>query len=303
MINPQNTAIVLFGNHFAIPFIEERGYEVYSHLGNTNIVSRRILNWSRKVGVKQIEKMFYNKKLIDKCHENYLVYDACASVGFLSWLHELHPASRIILFYDNPVSNSDVLIEKLDRLKCEVWSFDFDDSTKYGMKYNSEFYFEELKIQNKEPQYDVMFLGKDKGRYNKLLNIETQLEKKGISMYLHIVPDKKSETLKKERYKPGVSYNELRTIVSESNVLLDVLQEDQVGLTLRNMEAIFNNKKLITDNQKIKEYNFYSKENVFILGEDSWDTIQEFVRTPCIGYPKEVVEYYMFDNWIRRFDE
>ncbi|NLT08223.1 MAG: hypothetical protein GXY08_01805, partial [Ruminococcus sp.] len=75
-----------------------------------------------------------------------------------------------------------------------------------------------------------------------------------------------------------------------------------VGLTLRNMEAIFNGKKQITDNTAIRKYNFYSRDNVFILGEDDFSKIEEFVRTPSLGYDRKIVNYYTFDEWIKRFN-
>ena len=303
MINEKNTAIVLNEGHYATKYIQQRGFTVYRHLKSTNPLTRRLLNFCRNHSfLSRIERLFFEDAINEENFDNYIVYDARASVEYLRWLRENHPKARIILFYDNPVANTEVNVNMLNDEICERWSFDFEDCEKYGLHYNSEFYFEELRCVEHPIKYDIMFLGKDKGRYDRLVELEKKFTDIGLTMYLHIVPDSKFSAKKRDRYRAGVSYPQLLEIVSESKVLLDILQDDQVGLTLRNMEAVFNGKKQITDNPAIRKYNFYSRENVFILGEDDFSKIGEFVRTPSLGYDMEIVNYYTFDEWIKRFD-
>ena len=304
MINENNTAIVLNEGHYATKYIQQRGFTVYRHLKSTNPLTRRLLNFCRNHSfLSRIERLFFDNTINNNNFDNYIVYDARASVEYLKWLRENHPKARIILFYDNPVANTEVNVNQLNKKICECWSFDYDDCKKYGLRYNSEFYFEELVCKERPIRHDIMFLGKDKGRYDRLVELEKKFADLGLTMYLHIVPDSKLSANKKDRYRAGVSYPRLLEIVSESRVLLDILQDDQVGLTLRNMEAVFNGKKQITDNPAIRKYNFYSTDNVFVLGEDDFSKLKEFVRTPSSGYDREIVNYYTFDEWIKRFDD
>ena len=265
MINKSNTAFILYSGHMGRKYIESEGFNVFSPLKNTNKFTRRVLNFARRNNNQFIERLFFNAEINNKEFENYIVYDATVSSEYIKWLHEHHMNSRIILFYDNPIANTDVDIKTIDRSYCECWSFDFTDCMKYKLKYNSEFYFSELKISNQDNKYDIMFLGRDKGRYNKLLELEKIFKELGLASYFHIVADNKIERYKKVRYKPQISYTEVLDLVSKSNVLLDILQDEQTGLTLRDMEAVFFNKKLITDNKEIINYNFYSSDNVFVL--------------------------------------
>ena len=69
-------------------------------------------------------------------------------------------------------------------------------------------------------------------------------------------------------------------MLSQSNCILDYNQEGQVGLTLRPMEALFLEKKLITNNKDIKNYDFYNPSNIFILGENNIEDIKEFINKP-----------------------
>lgn len=65
------------------------------------------------------------------------------------------------------------------------------------------------------------------------------------------------------------------------------------------MESIFFEKKLITTNEDIANYDFYRKENVFIIGKDDYKDLPKFLNTPY----KKIVDYYDYHNWIKRFFE
>lgn len=49
--------------------------------------------------------------------------------------------------------------------------------------------------------------------------------------------------------------------------LIDLVQCGQSGLTLRVLESVFLNKKLIINNASVKEYDFYNSANIFVLEE------------------------------------
>jgi hypothetical protein len=43
-------------------------------------------------------------------------------------------------------------------------------------------------------------------------------------------------------------------------------------------EALKYEKKIITDNPHVKNYDFYRKENIFIIGEDSENELKNFIE-------------------------
>lgn len=98
-----------------------------------------------------------------------------------------------------------------------------------------------------------------------------------------------------------MSYSLLLDYVAKSKAILDIVQEGQEGLTLRSMEALFFEKKLITNNQSIIKEKFYRKENIFIIGHDKIDEIEEFMNAAYIKNTEEVLKYYDFNAWINRF--
>ena len=64
---------------------------------------------------------------------------------------------------------------------------------------------------------------------------------------------------------------------------------------------MFYNKKIITNCSRIKEYDFYKAENVFLLGEDDMDRLPEFVAGKFIPVENYIIEKYKLKKWILNF--
>ena len=60
-------------------------------------------------------------------------------------------------------------------------------------------------------------------------------------------------------------------------------------------------KKLITNYSEIKEYDFYDKENIFILGEDDPEEFVGFINTNFKKIDDEILKKYDFKNWLEKF--
>lgn len=54
-------------------------------------------------------------------------------------------------------------------------------------------------------------------------------------------------------------------MVGTSRAILDIAQQKQDGYSMRVMEAIFFNKKLVTTNTAVKQSVFYDENNIFIV--------------------------------------
>lgn len=64
----------------------------------------------------------------------------------------------------------------------------------------------------------------------------------------------------------------------EANCVLEIVRPGQVGFTLRTFEAVVYNKKLLTNNEHIKEFQFYNPSymKVFKSVEDiDWKWVKE----------------------------
>ena len=181
-----------------------------------------------------------------------------------------------------------------------MWSFDPEDCRKYGLNFNTTYYFKDLKLPvSFSKEYDVFFCGINKGRKNKLNEIQAILAKNSITSFFYLV----DEELPVSERLPRLQYKEYLSKLSNANAILDILQDGQQGMTLRVMEALFFNKKLITNQSLIAKEDFYNSNNIFIIGKDDWNNIKDFMNKPVIKTPEEVLDKYDFFTWLKRFDQ
>lgn len=222
------------------------------------------------------------------------------SIPIVRYLNKKYPSIRIIIWYSNPVLK-DTPIRFYKELDCEIWSFDKDDCQKYNLKNNNQFIDREMfnNISN-DIKYDLCFVGLDKGRLRQLLDLKCEFDEKNVSTYLYIVDSNKNSS-DSYSYKNRISYIELLNIESKSKALLDIVQPDQKGQTLRPIEALFFKKKIITNNYSILESDFYNRENIFVLGRDNIESIEEFLKSDYEDISSDVLEKYTVKGWISNF--
>ena len=232
-------------------------------------------NWKRDIGKYEkfiIFESLYNKQISRKIKKN-------------------NPNCKVIIYFWNYINNANKYILK-DINVDEFWTFDKEDAIKYQIKYNPQFYTKMVSLNNKKNIInDIVFLGRPKDRKEDILNISSILKKQKLRINFKII----------ENEKEFIKYDEYLDMISESKCILDYNQNGQIGLTLRPMEALFFEKKLITNNKDIKNYNFYNPNNIFILGEDNIEKIKDFIEKPYIKIKQEIVDYYDFTEWIKRF--
>lgn len=224
------------------------------------------------------------------------------TVGIVKYLNKYYSGIKVHVFYFNIVEK-DVSPEQFDKLDCTLWSFDKADVKQYDMEYcPSPTCLENFIVDDTQPvstEYDVFFLGVDKGRLSKLLRIRQFFLEKDISVEYHIVDVFGEGRDNDFEYSPFIDYHEYLKKAKQSKALLEIKQENQNGNTLRPVEAGFMKKKLITDDELIRKEPFYCEENIYILGESR--DINHFINT--IPY-NDSFDYSQYDigTWLKRFD-
>ncbi len=231
------------------------------------------------------------KKNIKK-YDEFIIFESLYDENISKIIKKNNPQCKIIMYFWNFIDIHNEYILK-DKNVDEFWTFDVKDANKYKLKYNPQFYTKEVILENDDNEKtDVIFLGRMKDRKNEILKIETEIKKKGLITNFKII----------ENEKDFISYDEYLKNVSATKCILDYNQKGQTGLSLRPMEALFLEKKLITNNKDIKNYDFYNPNNIFILGEDNIENIKEFMDKPYEKVEQKIIDYYDFEQWLSRFE-
>ncbi|MCJ7933017.1 MAG: hypothetical protein MUW56_05115 [Chryseobacterium sp.] len=232
-MNVENTLLIYDSVKHFVPFIEDKGVKCFSSFRAVNRLEKVLRKISFKTGL--CRKEWYGEWKNQLANIETVIIFATNRYGFIKDLADNHPNIRIIVWYWNPVFRC-FNPSHLKRKNIEYWSFDKDDCRKYNLHYNTTFYFDNISIEKKPLEKEVLFLGADKGRKTALTDLENNLIQQGISTNFHIVPDKNHPNPYNIR---PIKYNEYLDLISKSQVIVDYIQLGQVGLTLRPMESIF----------------------------------------------------------------
>lgn len=94
-------------------------------------------------------------------------------------------------------------------------------------------------------------------------------------------------------------------MVSQSKAILDITQQGQNGFSMRVMESIFLNKKLVSTNMALLSANFYDPNNILVIDLQNPDeeALTVFLRSEFHPYSQETRHYYSVGSWINRFQQ
>ena len=78
--------------------------------------------------------------------------------------------------------------------------------------------------------------------------------------------------------------------IDESKALLDIHRTKQDGLSFRVFESLGKEKKLITTNKDIKNYDFYNEQNILIIDEN-FEIPKSFFDSKYIPIPEMILKF------------
>ena len=252
-------------------------------------------------------KMFYTKPHFPPGDDRIILFDSKAGAKYMNWICKNCPDKRIIYWFWNPVKPS------FDRRKLpervEIWTYSKRDAERYGFRYNTQFFFDSVlplippeqasAPARKKPV--VYFLGREKGRGEKLEEIARLVREAGAVPRFRVIPDMKKPAHYSVYEGLLVPYGDVLREEMQADVLLDLVKDPDDGLSLRPLEALFFRKKLITNCRTVLEERFYDPRNVYLLGVET-RSLSEFLAEEPANTASEAGNYYLFSEWLKRFD-
>ncbi|RCW53392.1 hypothetical protein [Halanaerobium sp. ST460_2HS_T2] len=246
------------------------------------------------------ENVWYNnwKNEISN-YDTILIHASSITMHLPEWIKSKNSDIKVILWYWNPVTKRTVPTEKI-RKYCEVWSFNYKDCEKYNMNYNSQYYFKSMTLPENKIDYEIFFIGSDKGRAKIIDGLHENIDK-NISTNFNVVTNNSNNIKNKNIISDKMSYDEILYNISKSKSILEILQSTQSSPSLRTFEALFFSKKLITNNKNIINYDFYHPNNIFIIGENKLQNLKGFLSLPYKNISQEIIDSYDINLWFKRF--
>ncbi|PWC12260.1 hypothetical protein B4923_10440 [Brenneria roseae subsp. americana] len=256
-------------------------FEIDSIILTKGFKSKLILLFSSKIIFQFLVKLYFKRKF----KKNDIIIFNESRYHKYADIIKLIECRKILLLRNIVSYNKKFNIDDAKYIFDKIYSFDEKDCNKYNLNIlNQIFPFridqanDFLKTNNREEKFDVYYLGKEKERGEKINNTYDSLKKLGLSLNFLVFAEHGKENKRYNYIRESISYIDNLVNVINSKAILEINIEDQSGLTLRTLEAIFFNKKLITNNTDIINYDFYSPDRFFILGINDLNYINGFLE-------------------------
>lgn len=264
----------------------------------------------RKLGRKE-SRFFYGswyKRLSE--FTKIIVFDAawCLDSRLLENITKKNPQAERYIYSWNISKNEEKTLRDRQTASLngfQYYCYDRKECQKFHFHFNTIMYEPDLKLPVQPEQFDLLFLGFVKDRKEKMVQIYDKFVQAGLCP--KFVAIDKTGDLKQVPFdvvSNYVNYYDYLNLVSQSKCILDIAQEGQDGYSMRVMEALFFDKKLITTNSHIKDASFYNENNILIIESESFSVkeVEAFYKKELIPYPASEKKYYSIYVWADRFN-
>lgn len=234
-------------------------------------------------------------------YDQVVIFDSLLDDYPLDFLYK--HKKTIKLCYRNKLSNN-ITHSKMsrnpiflkDKYNCEIWSYSYEDCEKFGLNHYCQFHLipETAILAPQNVTFDTFFIGRDKGRMSLLIDILKALTSLNINCYFCVVSQKRIKEVGIKFLSAPMAYPNVIRCVKNSLCVIDVVTDTNAGLTYRCLEAAVFKKKLVTNFEGIKRYNFYCRENVFIWGQDDPSELYDFIHSHYVNMNIDVFNDYSF---------
>lgn len=264
----------------------------------------------------------YYEKIIN-AHKNekidYILIVRCDMVSpkILKIFRRTFPNSKLCLHLWDSLSNIKGINKKLKYFDV-ITSFDRKDCEENeNLIFRPLFYMNKNRVESvrmdlADKDIDIYFCGTiHSDRFKIIKSIKNQcsqlglkydgyhyLQSKFVYTYFKILKKEFKRTNKRDFKFDVLPAEDLSEKVSRSKSILDIQHPKQAGLTMRTIETLGMEKKIITTNEDIKNYDFYNSENIMIIDRSNPTISADFIVTPFNKIPNNIWEKYSLEQWV-----
>lgn len=105
-------------------------------------------------------------------------------------------------------------------------------------------------------------------------------------------------SIKDISFKPMTS-SDIFSVLSNANIIIDIEHPSQNGLTMRTIEMLGMQKKLITTNKNVVDYDFYHPNNILVIDRNEPHIPADFIETSYQPLDEAIRQKYSISVWIK----
>lgn len=291
--------------------------DAFNERPTNNVLARILIKLNRNLIGKFITKYYEDiiaKTLNNKYDFIFFIKGESISPSIIQMLRNVHPEAKVVMYYWDSIANNH---NAKNMLGCfdKVLSFDKNDSKEMSLEFLPLFYipqYYDIAKKKVEQKYDMMFAGTTHSeRYEFVNGIADQIRKAGgtcftwfyfpskVNFYKLKIDNPKFRSAKISNFEfKAMQREKLLEYYSESRIQIDMQHPKQTGLTMRTIETLGANKKLITTNPDVVNYDFYRPENILVVDRFNPVITKEFINASWADIPEEIYQKYSISSWL-----
>lgn len=257
--------------------------------------------------VRILIQLFFRLK--KKYNNIVVVYDwneLATDKAFMAKLKKKNPRLLIVYVFTNIVKYTGAtewgILNDLNSYYDAVFAFDKVDAIKYNFKYLPLIYAKEDCVDsgNTINDIDIFYVGKSKDRLDIIHKVFKKAKSEGLRCDFNIinVPEELQLYKNEIKYNRELPYCDVINKIKRSRCLLDVIQGESTGLTIKVVESVVYGKKLITTNPNVLVELKSDPQNVLLYSEDV--KLRDFVLSGEAKYSKLDMDYFSPDLFVEQ---
>lgn len=294
-----------------VDFFDERPFQssflkILIRLGLKFLVSKSIIKYFQGI-IEQCLIVKYDFLLV--------ISPETMPEDFLIKLKEISPDTKKILYMWDSIANKSAssIIPFFDK----IFTFDKEDASSiknacflplfYSFPSNLDF----LNVDSRK-RYFLSFIGtvhSDRVCLIEKLFRQLGYENENALKYLYC-PSKLLFTLKKTFTNEfddislrdvtfsKLNRNEVLDIFSDSKIIIDIHHPGQKGLTMRTLEVIGLQRKLITTNEDVVHYDFFNPSNILVIDRYNPVIPDSFINSEYSPLDCDILNSYSLRTWV-----
>ena len=256
-----------------------------------------------------LSKIFYSRNLKEKNKTNYIT-ELIKHKEVFDQILIIRPdkleEEALLCLRKNAIEMTCYLFDGIENYKDQkktlhffdtIFSYDKKDVAAYNFKFLTNYIYD-VDIENVVPKQLVFNISSFDKRFSFIQKIASYLETKNISFLFMVRKGVENNDNKITFIKNYLSISEVKKHITQSKILLDVQRENQQGLSFRIFEALGYNKKIITNNADIVNYDFYNNENIWVVSENNCEIPNSFFKTEYVPVDTDILCKYMLSSWL-----
>lgn len=290
-----------------VDILFENPDSIYKHYSYIYAHHPRLKEWLNR-------RYYFNKlpRLIKEKDYVIVIKGSSLTLEIMTMLKEkASPSCKFIMYQWDSVKINSIALE-IAHFFDKIATFDMADAKEYHWKYRPLFYIDYL-IKNNMRDNDFLYIGSLHTKRAALLQKLKIIAEQGkykcklllrVSRFSYLKQkyiDKSEDMLgvQKEDFAfKAVSLQSVYKLYSRTKVVVDYANLDQNGLTMRTIEALGSQCKLITNNFNVKHTDFYDENNILVYEGIDISIPKSFVESPYKQIDRRTYHNYSINKWL-----